>query len=530
MRDSLPNPSARTGFWLLIGLLAMFAAGKAVLFDTLDPDCFWHLRVAAQLHRDGIGSIVDDLSFASSKQPWTPYSWLAELGMKAVWDAGGFRLAVAVTSGMQAVIVLLLALICVEMQTGSIAEGNCRHLAAVVATAIGAFLILPYLSFRPVTMAFVLLFSIVWLIIRDQRILHGPGRKAGDRSANGADWPAKTGLCGPGCQRSNSPGWVWLIVPLTILLTNIHLFSFFVPAICFAMAIGAMLEQDARGIRRFSQLATATTLACLATPMLPGLAKTIFFYSAQDKMVTGPVIAEMQSFARGPMGWIAAMGVLGMLGCIAWRHRLLHPGQLICIAVATLLMLKLGRFAPLFALAACPALAATLPGLKDRLLAKPAVVIALACVLIIGTGRVVASFPGKSVTLSAWVNRHGKDAPGYPCAAADFVDRSVPHTSGHLINEFSWGGYLAWRLADKYQVLLDGRTQVYPQSLWQATYLGSDADRQKFLAAVTADAALIPSTKSAFRDTLIRLGWQSVYKDDRAEVLVPPLSSVARIE
>jgi len=68
------------GFWLLIALLALCAGGKAILYDTLDPDCFWQLRVADQLCHDGIGPLVDRISFASEKEPWTPYSWLAELG------------------------------------------------------------------------------------------------------------------------------------------------------------------------------------------------------------------------------------------------------------------------------------------------------------------------------------------------------------------------------------------------------------------------------------------------------------------
>ena len=72
------RPPRTPGFWLLIAMLALVAGGKAILYDTLDPDCFWHLRVAAQLEHDGIGPIVDHLSFASSPQPWTPYSWLGE--------------------------------------------------------------------------------------------------------------------------------------------------------------------------------------------------------------------------------------------------------------------------------------------------------------------------------------------------------------------------------------------------------------------------------------------------------------------
>src|SRR5437762_2611511 len=82
----LPPRERKLGFWLIIALLSCSMAQKASRFSTLDPDAFWHLRVAEQLHRDGIGPLVDDLSFMTIRTPWTPYSWLAELGMKTVWD------------------------------------------------------------------------------------------------------------------------------------------------------------------------------------------------------------------------------------------------------------------------------------------------------------------------------------------------------------------------------------------------------------------------------------------------------------
>src|SRR4051794_36078328 len=71
---------ASIGFALAIALIALFAATKVIVADTLDPDLFWHLKVAEQLQHDGVGPIVDHLSFNSQREPWTPYSWLAELG------------------------------------------------------------------------------------------------------------------------------------------------------------------------------------------------------------------------------------------------------------------------------------------------------------------------------------------------------------------------------------------------------------------------------------------------------------------
>src|SRR5579884_1047614 len=96
------------GFALAACLIILVAAGKPIVFDTLDPDCFWHLRVAGQLHRDGIGPLVDDLSFASIREPWTPYSWLAELAMKGVWDTLGWRGAVVIQGLVQGVFSFLL--------------------------------------------------------------------------------------------------------------------------------------------------------------------------------------------------------------------------------------------------------------------------------------------------------------------------------------------------------------------------------------------------------------------------------------
>jgi hypothetical protein len=508
---------APVGFFLLIALLALCAAGKAVLYDTLDPDCFWHLRVAEQLHRDGIGPIVDDISFASSRQPWTPYSWLAELGMKAIWDAGGYRAAVATQAVMQGAIVIFLAMSCLEMQRQPRAGGKPRYVVAAVTTAAGACLMLPYLSFRPVTAAFVLLAICAWLIVRDRRM-------------------------------NEQSRAVWFIIPLTLLLTNIHLFAFFVPAVVLAMWIGATFEKSLRadfrdnpacvhaGLNgrwgssgRYGVMLVGVTLAYLGTPMLPGLLRTVFFYGSQDQMVKGPVIAEMQSFAGGPMGIVSVIIVAGAFICMIWQWRRLRIAEVLCFGAGSVLLFKLGRFAPVFALVMCPVLAATWPGMKDRILGKPAVCAVLGVILVIGLVRVVGAFPARDRTLSRWLNRHGPDTPGYPCEAADFVRTRVVPSTGRLINEFSWGGYLGYELGNKYKILLDGRTQIYPARLWEATYLSDQGKQLQFFSGITADAAILPAGKSRFRSVLAELGWTSVYRDERAEVMLPP-GGMARLE
>src|SRR5690348_513673 len=92
--SSLAKPPA--GFWPLVALLALVAGAKPILIDTLDPDLFWHLLVGRQLLTDGIGPVVDRISFSSIRGPWTPYSWLAEIAAYQIWDLGGYRLALAI--------------------------------------------------------------------------------------------------------------------------------------------------------------------------------------------------------------------------------------------------------------------------------------------------------------------------------------------------------------------------------------------------------------------------------------------------
>jgi hypothetical protein len=234
----------------------------------------------------------------------------------------------------------------------------------------------------------------------------------------------------------------------------------------------------------------------------------------------------MRPFWAGAAGKMSLVLVAGLFVCVARNHRRLRAGELCWLLMGTCLLLKMGRMAPVFAIVAAPALAVTLPSFSDALLGRPVLKGAVAAIVCIGLARIAADFPAKSASLDAWVNRHGSQAPGYPVEAARFVEANVPARTGQLVNEFNWGGYLAWRLGDRYQVLLDGRTQVFSPQFWRETYLGDEATRRRYLAHVRADAAVLPVEKSLFRSTLIGLGWRTVHRDDRAEVLVPPGESV----
>lgn len=463
-----------------LGLILLFAAAKPILFDTLDPDCFWHLRVGEQLSREGIHPLKDHLSFSSQAEPWTPYSWLAEVGMYRLWAIGGFRAAVLVTSLLVAGIFFLIAMSCHELQPE-------RSMPIALATAFAAYLSLPYLSFRPVTSVIFLLALAGWLLLRDRRLNE--------------------------CTRA-----VWLVVPITLLATNLHLFAAMIPIWVAALWIGAIRER--RGVKRYALLLIATTLAAMGTPMLRGAIASAFYYGVHDPMVASNVIAEMRPFAAGTSGKIS-LSLVVLAAYFIVRHRQqLRAGELIWLAIAFVGLLRMSRFAPIFALIACPLFAAAMRSISDAPLQRRSIKFAMSLLLLLGIAHVVTAFPYKT-PIELWVNRHGPQTPGYPNEAANYVAANVEGRNGRIINEFTWGGFLEWKLGGRYQTLLDGRTQVFPVEFWKSTYLCDEAKRCEYLQTISADAAVLPASGSIFHDSLISLGWRVAHHDERADVLVP---------
>jgi hypothetical protein len=471
---------ARAGFTLLVGVLLLLMAGKAIVVENLDPDFFWHLKVAEQLQAVGVGPLVDDLSFASMREPWTPYSWLAQLAMKFFWDAGGLPLTVLVQAGLLMPIVGGIVLSGAELSR--LVHGRVRGMNIVLGAMLAIVMSYPYLSYRPVTFALALLSIAAWLITRDRRM---------------------------GASRA-----VWTIPLMTALMVNLHLYAIFVPLWLGAIAAGSWSA-------RYAKLAALSAAGCLCTPMLPGVMEQIFAYGQTDVMVREGRIAEMQPIWSGPMGWgLLAIAVATLVMTVAQRKRM-GWWAVLWVIVSIGLMLRLGRFAPVAAMVIGPMLATLMPELKDRVLNKRPVKWALAVLLAIGCVRLATSVPRTS-ELDSYLARNGAEALSYPTQAAQFVERTIEPARGRMINEFTWGGYLGWRLGERYQVLVDGRTQLFSEAFWRATYLGDEASTTRLLGEQQGDVAILPTAKSRFDAPLRSMGWREVYRDEIAIVLVPP--------
>ena len=144
--------------------------------------------------------------------------------------------------------------------------------------------------------------------------------------------------------------------------------------------------------------------------------------------------------------------------------------------------------------------------------------------LVVAYGVRIARFPSADTPMSQWIDRISPES-AYPTAAADFVASHIPPRSGRILNEFTWGGYLEWRLGPTYQTFLDGRTQLFSAAFWKSTYAATPETRTAYLSTIVADAAVLPKSGSILRESLQKLGWTTEYSDKTAEVLVPPAAS-----
>jgi hypothetical protein len=469
-------------------MLALVAAGKAILYDTLDPDLFWHLRVAEQLHQHGVGPLVDDLSYASIKKPWTPYSWMAELAMKAIWDVAGFRGAIATQAMLMAAWVTFIALSAHELARRGQDHHRGNPLAAILATVFAMYLSLPFFSFRPVTFAFVMAAACAWLLLRDRRM---------DETSRA----------------------VWGVIPITVFATNCHFFSIAVPLWVLALLVGSVAERATDSCKRYGMMLWLTVLAWCTTPLLPGVLRQMWSYGTADPMVDAGIIAELRPFWVDP---ICTAAVATAVALAYHARKRLRIGEWLWLLGSLVLYVRYSRFAPAYAPIAAATLAIGLPKFTGQALQRAWVRAATMYIIALGILRLIIAFPGPRTSMDQWINRHAAYAAGYPAGAAEFVSQHIQPRSGHLLNEFTWGGYLAWALEGKYQVFLDGRTQLYSPKLWTSLYLTSTDESRMILEDTCADAAILPLKKSRFSAALKAMGWQVAYYDDLAEVLVPP--------
>ncbi|MCX6625546.1 MAG: hypothetical protein NTY38_31695 [Acidobacteria bacterium] len=433
---AVPSLSDLFFFSVLAWLVGPRNAGWAGLLG--DCDTGWHIRAGDWILQHRSVPLVDLFSFSKEGQPWFAWEWLTDVLFSILHSNAGLKGIVLFAAVVLCSVACLLLRQCARAsRTGFVAL-----LIALLATGASS---VHYLA-RPHILTMLLLAVAMMLLRSDRR---EPGKL------------------------------VWLLVPLTVIWTNVH--GGFVAIIaCLGLLVaGTVAESWLAGARRlvefsqawrYAKLFAACAAATLINPYGIGLHRHIVEYLGADWIKK--VVDEFQSpsFRSENMYQLEGLILLSVLvsGALVRRRQLVEAIWVLFWAHQTLISV---RHAPLFLIIASPVVAAELArwwsawvgtrspksvvGILDSLsrdilpglqrtsfwLAAPLLVF----VFLVQDGW-PKDFPDKIFPVKM-VNRH-------------------PEISGQRVfTSDQWADYLIYRFYPNQRVFFDGRSDFYGEKI-----------------------------------------------------------------
>lgn len=398
-----------------------------------DPDLWGHLRFGQLALELGHAPRHDRYSYSVPGHPWYDSEWLAESLLAFSYD----RLGVI---GLKLMKILCTAVTVLMMALAAAETGAAVRIQLVVLMVAGLALV-PTMQFRPQLFTFMLLGALMALLARDS------------------------------FRRRDAA--IWLAVPIFALWANLH-GGFAAGMATFALYAGVRSLEDlvgGRGLRQAIRLGGVTLASAAATLVNPyGIENWLAIIFSIRNPITRAVLSEwqpllfkiVQEWRQSPATAInfAVVIVLpvALAICFAIRPR---GGDLPLVAIAA--MMAVGgylslRHAPLVVIVTvaplCRHAALVLestrygqpPPVERRTTANELVVAALAALIAIETGLFSRTLPAGFAV---------------PKGAVDFMKTHA--LKGNVLNDYTSGEYLIWRMAPESKVFIDGRyDSVYP--------------------------------------------------------------------
>lgn len=256
---ALPSLSDLFFFSVLAWLIGPRNVGWAGLLG--DCDTGWHIRTGEWILQHGTVPRVDLFSFSKQGQPWFAWEWLSDVLFAMLHSSAGLKGIVLFAAMALCAVAWLVLRECVR-------ESGNGFIALVVALLATGGASIHFLA-RPHVLTMLLL-AVSMIVLRADR--RRPGRM------------------------------VWLLVPLTVLWTNLHGGFMALLACLGLLAVGTAVESwlagarrlaGYRGAARYAMLLAACSAATLINPYGIGLHKHIVEYLQNSWILR--MIQEFQS-------------------------------------------------------------------------------------------------------------------------------------------------------------------------------------------------------------------------------------------
>ena len=401
-----------------------------------DGDTGWHIRTGQYILEHHSVPARDLFSFSRSGAPWFAWEWLTDVTYAWAYQVAGLK-AIVLISGV------LIALFATVVLRYTVWRGA-NPLVAAVTTLLAVGAASMHFLARPHLFTLLLLPCCLWLLEADRR--------------------------------ENTP-WLWALVPLITLWTNLH-GGFVIFLACLGLLVLACAVEAALGlpgwprVRRYSALLLACSLATLANPYGIQLHLHIAEYLRSDWIKS--IVQEFQAPTFRSEGQfqfeVLLLAGLVVSGFLLRRRMFVEALWVLFLAHASLNSV---RHAPLYAIVAAPLVAVEISEYW-RARASSLEKASAARILYQLGSDLAAGFRRTSVWPAVFVLAlMALDAPlKWP---RDFPSETFPITmvdhhasliaSGRLLTPDQWGDYIIYRFYPRQKVYVDGRSDFYGEKL-----------------------------------------------------------------
>ncbi len=427
-------PSLSDCFFIAV-LVWLFAAGSGGWVGLLaDADAGWHIRTGEYILDHGAVPKTDLFSFSKPGQPWYAWEWLTDVCMALLHRAAGLK-AIVLVAGL-----LIAATSTLLLRHLFWRGANAFAALVVVLMAAGASSI-HYLA-RPHVTTLLLVALSMWILDRDRK--------------------------------EPSP-WVWSLVPIAALWTNLH-GGFLALLACLGLAaagtaVEAWLEKDSQRLHqagRYTMLAGLCALATLANPYGVQLHVHIAGYLRSDWI--REMVQEFQSpsFRNENLLQFEALLFVGIVcaGFLLSRRKVVEALWILFWAHQAL---GSARHVPIFAIVAAPAVACELTRLWDLAAASASrrsllgIMSSVARDIAPGFRRSAIWTPVVAVAVVV-LNPAAKWPSDFPEQRfpVNMVSRHAEMLKqGRVFTSDQWADYLIYHFYPTQRVFFDGRSDFY---------------------------------------------------------------------
>lgn len=462
----------------LLGALAVLTVRSR--FD--DPDMWWHLKTGQIIWDTHTIPVTDIFSYTTGHHTWVPHEWLSQLLVYGAYRLGGYSGLMLWLCFFSAALLIAGYALC------SLYSGNAK--VGFLGALIIWFFATSGFSIRPQMIGY-------FLLIIELLLLH--------------------------LGRTRNPRWFFCLPPLFAVWVNCHgsfllglaLAGMFLFCSFFNFRMGSLVSTrwDLHQRRVMALMIVLSAAALFLNPI--GLKQVLY---PLDTILHQPVgLGLVEEWLPLRMNEARGVGLLAVLGCIflitLTQKSELFLHELVALVIGTWLAVDHQRLVFVFGILAAPVLSRLFSASWDTYAAEQDRPLLNAVFLAASLLAAFWGFPSYRY-LATQVDQHS------PVRAIEFIQ--THHLSGHMLNEYVYGGYLIWAAPD-HPVFIDGRSDVFEWTGVFSKFAGwatLQSDPNQLLDTYGISFCLLARNSPMVHVLSLLHNWKVAYSDNVAVIFV----------